>query len=377
MKIAFIYDTVYPWVKGGAEKRIYELARRLVKNGHEVHWYSWGWWWPEKGKKDIILEGIHLHGVGQPHSLYNGNKRSIKEAILFAVKLWPQLNKEKFDIIDCQGFPFFSCITAKIHSIFGKSKLIITFHEVWGDYWYQYLGYLGFFGKLVEKFIFRLTNRIITVSSKTQQDLLKQINASEAKVIPNGIDFKEIIEVKPHKNHHQVVFAGRLIKEKRVDLLIRALAFVKKDVTNIKAIIFGEGPEEQKIKKLADELELSNNITFRGFLENHPDLISHLKSSEVFVLPSEREGFGIIVIESNACGLPVVIVQSSMNAAVDLVNEGMNGFIANSTVEDLAKKITLALHEKKSMSDNCIAFAKKYDWDNIIPVLENYYYNSL
>ena len=125
MKIAFIYDAVYPWVKGGAEKRVYELAKRLAQRGHEVHWYSIGWWWPEQGQKDITMDGIILHGVSKPIELYSDDRRSIKEAILFSLKLFKPLWKESFDVVDCQGFPFFSCFIARIHSIVGKSN---TFH---------------------------------------------------------------------------------------------------------------------------------------------------------------------------------------------------------------------------------------------------------
>ena len=60
MKIAFIYDAVYPWVKGGAEKRVYELAKRLALRGHEVHWYSIGWWWTENDHTDIVMESLIL-----------------------------------------------------------------------------------------------------------------------------------------------------------------------------------------------------------------------------------------------------------------------------------------------------------------------------
>ena len=121
MKIAFIYDAVYPWVKGGAEKRVYELAKRLAQRGHEVHWYSIGWWWPENGKKDMVMDGIHLHGVSNPIDLYSDDRRSIKEAIIFSFKTFQtQLMKENYDVVDCQGFPFFSCFTAKIHSVTRK-----------------------------------------------------------------------------------------------------------------------------------------------------------------------------------------------------------------------------------------------------------------
>jgi len=94
MKIAFIYDAVYPWVKGGAEKRVYELAKRLALRGHEVHWYSIGWWWTEQGQKDITMDGIHLHGVSKPIKLYSDSRRSMKEAIIFMIKLFYPHMKE-------------------------------------------------------------------------------------------------------------------------------------------------------------------------------------------------------------------------------------------------------------------------------------------
>ena len=84
MKIAFIYDAVYPWVKGGAEKRVYELAKRLAERGHEVHWYSIGWWWTENDHNDIIMEGIKLHGVSDPIRLYSDDRRSLKK-LLYSV----------------------------------------------------------------------------------------------------------------------------------------------------------------------------------------------------------------------------------------------------------------------------------------------------
>lgn len=377
MKIAYVYDAAYPWVKGGAEKRIYDLALRMVQRGHEVHCYSWGWWWAEEEKEDIIFDGIHMHGVGEPKELYTDNRRSISEAILFSVRLIPKLWKENFDVVDCQGFPFFSCFPAKFHSIMGKSFLIITALEIWGDYWYTYLGFMGFFGKALEKIIYRLSDHIICISPKTEKNLqdIRRINRSM--VIPPGINFKEIEQVLPKNEEWDLIFAGRLIKEKRVDLLIRSLSNVKKSNPDINCLIVGDGPEMENLKGLARDLDLLSNLKFMGFLENVSDLFGFMKAAKVLVLPSEREGFGMVVVEANACGLPVVVVEGTMNAAVDLVQEGVNGFITPSLKKDMELQINQALKERDKLKTKCIESARRYDWNEIVSNLECYYQKSL
>ena len=371
MRIVYVYDAVYPWIKGGAEKRVYEIAKRLVERGHEVHWYGIGWWWTENSQKDIEMDGIRLHGVCKPIDLYNDERRSIKEAVYFAVKLFPELMKENFDIIDCQGFPFFSCFTAKIHAILGKSTLIITLHEVWNDYWYEYLGKAGFFGKFVEKIMVYLSNNIVSVSQKTKKDLKRIKKSEKSVVIPNGIDFDHISKIMPSTEKSDVIFAGRLIKEKNVDLLIRSIYLAKEKVPDIKCFIIGDGPERAKLENLVNELNIQDNIIFKGFMEDYHDLISYMKSSKIFMLPSTREGFGIVVIEANACGLPVIVVNHKMNAATDLVVNGVNGFIAEPSKKDISEKIIKS--QKEDMEMDCIETAKKYDWKKIVDSLEKFY----
>ena len=381
MKIAFIYDSVYPWVKGGAERRVYELAKRLVERGHEVHWYTMGFWMDENSKmpEDMDLEGIHLHSVCKPVELYTSDRRSIKEAIYFAIKLLRPFMRENFDVVDCQGFPFFSCFTAKLHSLTGRSTLFITFHEVWGDYWYEYLGKLGIFGKMVEKLTFKLTDHTITVSKKTMRDL-EDLGGVKSTVIPNGINFKEIesIEAQNPDNKTQpihnadVLYAGRLIKEKNLELLLESIETVRSRMPEVKCLIVGEGPEREKLEKIVLKKNLKDNIKFMGFLEDHENLISLMKSSKVFVLPSKREGFGMVVVEANACGLPVVVYEHEMNAARDLIDENVNGFIATDS-KDMAEKIIMGMERHDTMKDACVNSAKRYDWDGIVQKLEEVY----
>jgi glycosyltransferase involved in cell wall biosynthesis len=109
------------------------------------------------------------------------------------------------------------------------------------------------------------------------------------------------------------------------------------------------------------------------FLENHDEMISYMKSSKVFVLPSTREGFGIVVIEANACGLPVIVVNHKMNAACDLIINNKNGFISNFLKEDIAAKTIDAINRNEEMRNECIEMSKEYDWDKIVDSLEKLY----
>jgi len=371
MKIAFIYDAVYPWIKGGAEKRIYEIGKRLADRGHEVHWFGIGWWSNDGKDETIDHDGIILHGVCKPMQLYVNGRRSIKEAIYFASKLLPKLVKEDFDVVDSQEFPYFPCFSVKVHSSFRRAPLVITWHEIWDKYWFEYLGKKGLFGWLVERLTSKLTNKNIAVSEKTKKDL-ESLGVKNVKVIHNGIDFKKIEKVKPSEEESDVVFAGRLIKDKNVDVLIKAISLIKREIPDIKCIVIGDGPEKEKLMNLVKELKVENNVKFVGFLENHDEVIAYMKSSKVFVLPSTREGFGIVALEANACGLPVVTVNHSRNAACDFINNE-TGFVCELSAEDIAEKILIGLEMGEVMRRKCVENAMKYDWDIIVDIVESFY----
>ncbi|MEM4621035.1 MAG: glycosyltransferase family 4 protein, partial [Desulfurococcaceae archaeon] len=308
---------------------------------------------------------------GKWRNLYVDGKRSIGEGIYFGLKTLIKLNG-RFDVIDCQEFPYFSCISSKIRAISSGSKFFITWHEVWGNYWVEYLGKKGYIGKIVEKFVSKITHYAIAVSEKTKNDIINLgVPENRIKVIPNGIDFERIKKIKPSQESSDVIFAGRLIKDKNVAVLIEAIKLLKKDFPDIKCIIIGNGPEKDKLEKLSVSLGLERNVKFLGFLEEYDNVIAYFKSSKVFVLPSAREGFGISALEANACGLPVVTLNHKMNAACELIRNGENGFICELSAEDVADKIIKAFDFRNS--EKCIETAKKYDWNYIVDLVESYY----
>ena len=372
MKIAYVYDAVYPWIKGGGEKRIHEISKRLVERGHEVHWYGIKWW---DGNSTIEQNGVYLHGVCEPRELYVEGRRSIKEAIYFAWKVLPHLLREEIDIADCQAFPYFPCFSAKMHSPFKRAPLIITWYEVWDDYWYEYLGRKGVFGKLVERMTSKLPNTTtITISEKVKDDLISiGVNHEKIRVIPDGIDFEGIQKIAPSTERYDILYAGRLIKHKNVDVLIKAIDIAKKKMPDIKCGIIGDGPEKENLTKLMKDLNLEGNIEFLGFLEEAKDVIAYMKSSKVFVLPSTREGAGLVTLEANACGLPVITVNHEKNAAVEVVINEENGFICELSEEEIAKNILVAMEGKEDMESKCIEFSMEYDWNRMADLTESTY----
>jgi glycosyltransferase involved in cell wall biosynthesis len=369
MKIALVYDVIYPYVKGGVEKRVWELATRLTRRGHDVHLFGMKFW---DGENILIREGVFLHGVCPAQKLYSGGRRTIWQAIYFSIHLICPLLKERFDIIDCQQFPYFSCFSTKLVSVVKKIPLVITWHEVWGDYWYEYLGWKGFVGKATERLVARLTSENVAVSKTTAKNLNNLGLCHKITIIPNGIDLTRIRSISPSSESSDIIFVGRLIKEKHADLFIHAVILLQHENPDISVVIIGEGPEYGKIDNLITDKEIQNTIHLCEFYQNHDDLIAQLKSSKVFVLPSTREGFGITALEALACGLPVVTVDLTANAVRDLITEN-NGFLCSLSAKDLADKISLALQCHTIMRNACTKSAESFDWENITSDIESYY----
>jgi len=367
MKLAFIYDVIYPYVVGGAQQRIWEISRRLAQRGHEVHLFGMKYW---DGEEVIVKGGVYLHGICKPQELYVEGRRSITEAIYFARKLVRPLLREDFDIVDCSNFPYFPCFPAKLHALIRKSNLIITWHEVWDDYWYEYLGRKGVFGRWIERIVARLSRNVIAISERTKRELISIGAGGNIQIVPGGVDIEQISMVAPASSESDVIFAGRLIKEKNVDFLIKSIALVRRTIPDLICFIIGDGPERANLEKLTYDLGLEGNIRFLGFLDHSEDVFSYMKSSGVFVLPSTREGFGIVVVEANACGLPVVTVSHRRNAAADLIVDNENGFLCKLSEEDMAQKITIALERKQDMTKDCQEHSRKYDWDRITNMAE-------
>lgn len=338
MRILIVYDCLYPYTIGGGERWYRTLAERLAADGHEVTYLTLRQW--DRGAAGIV-EGVTVRVAGPRLSLYVDGRRRIAPPLVFgAGVLWHLLWRgRRYDVVHTASFPYFSLLAAAIARPVGRFELVVDWFELWSRaYWRDYLGAVGGrVGWAVQKLCLRVPQRAFTLARMTaarlraegvrgEVEVLTAIHALPAAVAPLPAD-------------PVVVFAGRHIPEKRAPALVRAFAVARERDPSLRLSIYGDGPERSLVVDLIASLGLSEVARAPGFVDG-AELEDALGRALCMVLPSRREGYGLVVVEAAARGVPSVVVADVDNAATELVDEGENGFVAPSaSPEDLAAAI--------------------------------------
>lgn len=339
----------HPWA-GGAERYLYEISKRLVKKGHKVTWFVSHW----KGLKEReILEGVEIIRKGAVYSVY-------LYAFLYYLK---KLRKRNFDIIveSINGVPFFTPLF--IH----KPKIAIIYHLIKKIFFKELPFHLAIIGWFSERIIpiFYFNASFITLSKSSEKEI-KNFGIKDIKIIPIGVDI-----LSPGLNPDSkvpdptIIFLGRLKKYKRLDHLLKAFKIVLQNEPQVKLWIAGTGDYEGELKRLVEELQLQANVKLFGFIDEKKKN-KLFKKAWVFVTPSEKEGWGITVIEANACGTPAIAY--NVPGLRDSIVNSKTGILVkeNGSIEKLAEAIyELLINDKlrKSLSENAIKWAKQFSWD--------------
>lgn len=363
-RIAFVSDGVYPFNKGGKERRLWEITRRLAMSGIETHIYTMKWW---AGGRTLVLDGVHMHAICAHRPLYQGRRRSITQALIFGLATI-KLLIARFDVLDVDHMPYFPVLAARLVCTLRRKRLVVTWHEVWGsDYWSSYLGRLAPISAWTERIAAHAPDEIVSVSHQTSSRLISQLQVkAPVRTIELGVDFKAILVEKQSELQTDILFAGRLLDHKNVDVLLQAVALLKQDRSQLCCRIVGEGPERSRLESLSISLGLESNVIFHDFFPG-TTIYGIMKSAVILALPSIREGFGAVVLEANTCGLPVVTVNHPDNAARHLITEGQNGFLANVDAASLAEVLDTAITRAPFMDPRASAERNGYlrDWDEV------------
>ncbi|MDP9021651.1 MAG: glycosyltransferase family 4 protein [Actinomycetota bacterium] len=221
-------------------------------------------------------------------------------------------------------------------------------------------------GAPLERAVLRRADAVITLTEATADKLSDGgIDADRIHVIPSGVDLASHRRPRrdplPHVGHPRVVYVGRLVPQKSVDTLIRAAAILGIDA---RVVIVGDGPDRGKLTRLVADLDLTDRMTFTGFIP-YASVPAMLQHADVLVLPSLYEEMGSVLVQALATATPVVA--TDVGGVATVVEDGATGLLVpplDPAALAAAPEAVLADPSlARRLAANAARAAERYSWD--------------
>jgi glycosyltransferase involved in cell wall biosynthesis len=355
VRICIVYDCLYPHTVGGAERWYRNLSERLADEGHEVTYLTLRQWEPGE---DPAVRGVRVVAVGPRMDLYVGGRRRIAPPLVFGLGVLGHLVRRgrRYDVVHTDSFPYFSLLAAGLVRPVFRFRVVVDWFEFWSrPYWRDYLGpFGGRVGWAVQRLCTRIPQRAFCFSRLYARRLSEEGIRGDVVTI-EGL-FEGAAAEAPRSAEPVVVFAGRHIPEKRVPALVPALARARETIPGLRGEIYGDGPDRRAVLASIAKCGLEDSVEAPGFVPGAM-IDEALGRALCLVLPSRREGYGLVVLEAMSRGTPAVLVRGDDNAASELVAEGENGFTAASaSSEDLARAIVRVYEAGSVLRESTLAW---------------------
>jgi glycosyltransferase involved in cell wall biosynthesis len=330
---------------GGAELYTHEVMARLKQRGHDITLFTADI--PDRIKEDEI-DGIKIIRNGGKFTIYINAKKFYKA------------NRKHFDLVvdEINGRPF---LTPQ----FVKDKPIIAlFHQSIREEWFYEtvfpLNMLCYFYLEKKWMSFYKDMTTITVSNSSKEDLTSSYGIKKIEIAPIGLSVKPIDQVPVKEDTPTLVFIGRMKKHKLPHHAMQAFEIIKSKIPDAKLNIIGDGYLLDKLKKQNKNLD----VFFHGRLTNELKY-NLLKKAHLILMPSVREGWGLVVTEANAMGTPAVAY--NVSGLRDSVVNNITGVLTDSnTPQSLAEASVNLLNDPgklKALSSNALEFSRRFNWD--------------
>lgn len=367
MKIGIV---CYPTF-GGSGVVATELGKGLAKNGHEVHFITYS----QPTRLDFFNENLFYHEVNirsYPLFKYPPYELALASKMVDVVKF------EKLDLLHVHyAIPHASAAVMARQILKSEGiniPVVTTLHGtditlVGKDPSYE----------PVVTFSINQSDGVTAVSEDLKKDTYKHFNVlREIEVIPNFIDLTKF--KRQRKDHFKtaicpngeklIVHTSNFRKVKRVDDVVRIFHKISETVPS-RLLLVGDGPERGMIEGLCRELGIYDEVRFLGKLEAVEEVLS---VADLFLMPSEKESFGLAALEAMACEVPVI--SSKVGGIPELNINGVTGFTSKvGDIEEMTKNALHVLSEEhlETFKKNALEQAKKFDIDVILPLYEKYY----
>jgi glycosyltransferase involved in cell wall biosynthesis len=338
-------------LSGGAEVHLHRIFEVIAQRGHEVTLFCSRY--PGAATEEWI-GGIHIVRSGG-RSLFNFR-------VLW--HYWKDFRRTDFDVIvdDLNKIPFFT-------PLFVNRPLVCIIHHLFGHSIFNEASFpIALYVHAAERIIPRVYHRIriAAVSPSTRAEIeAKGIPRDNISLVPNCVDHALYRLTGERKSPTPMIgYLGRLKKYKSIDHLVRAFAIVRGHIPEARLMVVGEGDARPQLEQLAEQLGVRSAIEFSGFVDEQ-EKVRRLQQMHVVANTSTKEGWGLTVLEANACGVPVVA--SDVPGLRDAVRDGETGLLYDyGDVEELAEKLLLVLrdeHLRSRLSQGALDFAQQFRWE--------------
>jgi len=373
MKIAIV---CYPTF-GGSGVVATELGLELARRGHEIHFITYS----QPVRLALLNPNVHYHEVNVPEYPlfhYQPYELALSSKLVDMVKLYKIEVLHVHYAIPHAYAGYMAKQMLKNEGI--NLPMITTLHGT--DI--TLVGNHPFYKPAVT-FSINKSDYVTSVSQSLKDDTLKLFKIkNKIKVIPNFIELDKMKKdplapchrsVMAKENERIITHISNFRKVKRIPDIIKIFYNIQKEMP-AKLMMVGDGPEKEKAEILCMELGIYDKVIFFG---NSNEIDKILCLTDLFLLPSETESFGLAALEAMACGVPVI---SSNSGGLPEVNfEGISGYLSNvGNVEEMAVNAIKILKDDKTLSEfkaNALEVAKKFDIKNILPKYEALYQKAI
>ena len=299
--------------------------------------------------------------------IHSSNKSKIFQPWFILKKGLEIYKKEKFDLFTVHSYPpFYNDIGGRwLHNKIKTPYTLEVMHITgcpkagnFKDWFYKILT------RLFIKWSAKKVKLVRVINQKQTPDFLKIVGIPEKKIKFATASYIDLETFYPQnlEKKYDLVFSGRLVKNKGIFLLLRAISSLKHQIQNIKLIIVGFGPLESKIKKYIKKHNLQDNVVFAGWLKGVEDVAKIYNQSKILVMPSFNEGGPRVTIEAMACRVPVIT--SRVGIMLDIIRDKENGLFIDWNAKDIAEKILSLLQDenlRKKIAENGYNTAQQFE----------------
>ncbi|MDT0115758.1 glycosyltransferase family 4 protein [Microbacterium sp. PRF11] len=339
--VAVAYDCLFPFTTGGGERQYRASADVLGDLGFDVDYLTSVQW----DGATPAEEHFRILPITRRLSLYDaGGVRRIPAALRYATALFTALlrRRRRYAAVIVSGLPIFNVFAARLALLGSGTKLVVDYLEVWHRrQWVEYSGALtGTIAWVLQRAAIAITPLATCHSQLSATRLRREGLRRPPLVSPGLIDGAvQVAEAGPAASPPYVLYVGRHIPDKRVEVLPAAVAAARESVPDLRLVILGTGPSSGAVRAEVSRVGGDAWTDLPGFVSD-AELDALLHGAVCLVNPSRREGYGLVVVEANAHGTPVVLVDDEGNASTELIDAGVNGVVSPTTdPTDLARAI--------------------------------------